>query len=203
MQTGQSNKYFMIHSAAMSTLEITILAVSLCMDSFALAISSGMVHRTHLLRHAFRLGACFALFQMAMPVIGWMVGIQLKTFIEGIDHWIAFGLLFAIGMKMMFDALRSCPEDHPSKKCSTRMLCGMALATSIDALVVGIGFAFIHIHIPSAIVIIGGMTFLFSFMGVVLGRKIGLFFGEIMTVIGGIVLVGIGCKILIEHLLAR
>jgi len=82
------------------------------------------------------------------------------------------------------------------------MLCGMALATSIDALVVGISFAFIQIHILSAIAIIGDMTFLFAFMGVVLGRKIGLFFGEMMTVIGGMVLVGIGCKILIEHLLA-
>lgn len=137
---------------------------------------------------------------MAMPIIGWVVGMQLKPFIEGVDHWIAFGLLMIIGLKMMRDALRKHPDEHPSRSCSTCVLCAMALATSIDALVVGISFAFMNIHIPSAVAIIGGMTFLFAFLGAILGRKIGLLFGEIMAFFGGTVLVGMGCKILLEHL---
>ncbi len=185
----------------MSILEITILAVSVCLDSFAVSISSGMVHCAHPLRHALRLGICFALFQTVMPILGWLAGMQMKAVIEGVDHWIAFGLLFAIGAKMIIESRHAHPEKPVTKKCSTRMLCGMGLATSIDALVIGITFAFVNTTILPAVAIIGGMTFLFAFTGVYLGKKLGVLFKKMVTIIGGALLICMGFEILIEHLM--
>ncbi|MBU2259282.1 manganese efflux pump MntP family protein, partial [Patescibacteria group bacterium] len=165
----------------MSIFEIIIIAVGLSLDSFALAITSGMVHRANLFRHTLKLSSFFAIFQMTMPLIGWIAGIQLKPFIEGIDHWIAFVLLFAIGIKMIIDTFQKQPKDNCVSECSIRMLCGMAVATSIDALVIGISFAFIQINILFSVITIGVMTFLFASIGVFLGRKIGVLFGKIAT----------------------
>lgn len=184
----------------MTPLEIFLLAIGLCADSFALAISSGMVHGGHPIRHALRVGSCFAFFQTLMPILGWLIGVGMKTFIEGIDHWIAFALLAGIGAKMIIEAMRPQEKEREITTCSPGVLCYMGIATSIDALVVGISFAFFITTPLPAIVTIGIMTFIVAFVGVLFGKKIGAYIGELATILGGIVLIAIGCKILIQHL---
>lgn len=184
----------------MTPLEILLLALGLCADSFALALSSGMVHGGKPIRHALRVGVCFAFFQTLMPVLGWLMGMGMKTFIEGIDHWIAFVLLAGIGARMIIEAMRPHEKGKKTTTCSPGMLCCMGIATSIDALAAGISFAFVLRTPLPAIITIGIMTFLFAFIGVLSGKRIGAYFGEVATILGGIVLITIGCKILIQHL---
>lgn len=184
----------------MTPLEIFLLAIGLCADSFALAISTGMVHSDYPIKHAIRVGVCFAFFQTLMPILGWQAGIGMKSFIEGIDHWIAFVLLFGIGTKSLIEAICSQPRETKLKKCSTEVLCTMGIATSIDALVVGITFAFVTTSPLPTIITIGIVTFVVSCAGVLFGKRIGLHIGELASILGGIALITIGCKILIQHL---
>ena len=138
-----------------------------------------------------------------MPLIGWALGSQLTDFITPIDHWIAFGLLAFVGGKMLWDAFHEDDEDEgvqTHEKLDLKELLMLAIATSIDALAVGITFAFLQVAIVPSITIIGLTTFVISFAGVVVGRFFGARFEKPATIVGGVVLILIGVKILLEHL---
>lgn len=188
----------------MGFIETFLIGVGLSADAFAVAVCKGLGMRRINWAHALVIALFFGGFQALMPLIGWAAGTQLASFIEPIDHWIAFGLLAFIGGKMLKDAFEdeggceSCGEAEP--KLDLKELAMMAVATSIDALAVGVGFAFLDVNIWCAVAIIGVTTFVLSFAGVAIGNQFGSRFEKPATVVGGVILVLIGVKILFEGL---
>lgn len=179
---------------------IILISFGLAMDAFAVSITNGITIQCLKLRHALRIAIFFGGFQALMPVLGWLAGIGLKQYVESYDHWIAFGLLFFIGIKMIYEAIWI---DEVEKKCdplNILVLLGLAIATSIDALAVGVSFAFLKIDIVSPALIIGLITFLLSLAGVFIGNRMGDKLGSKMEILGGIILIGMGFKILLSHL---
>jgi len=184
--------------------EILLIAIGLSMDSLAVSVTCGAVMRQckagHLLRIAFTLAA----FQAAMTVIGYMAGLGFERYIDSYDHWIAFVLLLYLGGKMVYDGLKPDKEEEEGdcncRVITNRTLCGMGIATSIDALAVGISLAILNSPLVSLAVIIGVVTFLFSAFGVYFGCRVGRKIDLKLEVIGGCILIGIGIKILVEHL---
>jgi len=185
----------------MNNFEIILIAVGLAMDAFAVAVSSSVVIGRVTARQVFRLGFHFGLFQALMPILGWLAGRTVRQDIEAWDHWLAFALLAFIGSKAIYGACRS---DATSKNSSdpTRgfNLLFLSTATSIDALAVGISFAMLGVSVwyPSAV--IGVVTALLTAAGVLLGGRLGLRFGKRIEAGGGLVLILIGLKILVDHL---
>lgn len=171
------------------------------MDAFAVSICKGLGMRTINYRHAFIIALFFGGFQMLMPLIGWALGVQFQHYITSIDHWIAFVLLGGIGAKMIHDALRTKDEECPCEEMSlnVRQLLLLAIATSIDALAVGITFAFLQVDIVASIIVIGCITFCLAFVGVIVGNRFGNKYEKRAMMVGGIVLIAIGLKILLEH----
>ncbi len=179
------------------------IGVGLSMDAFAVALCKGLGMKRVNYRHALVIALFFGMFQALMPVIGWALGTQFERFITPIDHWIAFCLLAFIGGKMLLDAVRNegCKEcGEYRERLDLRELLMLAVATSIDALAVGITFAFLRVDIVLSATIIGIITFAISFAGVVVGNRFGARFERPATIVGGAVLVLIGVKILLEHL---
>lgn len=174
------------------------------MDAFAVSICKGLGMKRLNMKQALVIGLFFGGFQALMPLIGWALGTQLADFITPIDHWIAFILLALIGGKMLFDAFRGDDEEEAGEPKDTRLdlkeLLMLAIATSIDALAVGITFAFLGVNIVWAIAVIGVTTFVLSVVGVAVGHVFGARYEKGATIAGGIVLILIGCKILLEHL---
>jgi len=183
-------------------LELILIAISLSMDAFAVALCKGLSMKKLKLGHAAVIALFFGGFQAAMPAIGWILGKQFESYITPVDHWIAFVLLGYIGGKMIWDAFHE--DDEAAKPCDQKLdlkeLFTMAVATSIDALAVGITFAFLKTDIVSAVLLIGLITFGLSFVGVVIGHRFGNKFQNKAEIAGGIVLILIGLKILLEHL---
>lgn len=182
-------------------LQIFLIAVSLAMDAFAVSVSTGIAIPGFKARQAARIGLWCGVFQFAMPLIGWFLGSSVKSYIEFIDHWIAFGLLALIGGNMVKEALGG-GEEEAVTDLSVKRLFMLALATSIDALAVGVTMAFMDVNILLASTIIGVVAFLLAMLGGLLGRRLGELFQKRATLLGGVVLIGIGVKILAEHLLA-
>jgi putative Mn2+ efflux pump MntP len=179
---------------------ILIIAVGLGMDAFSVAIGIAAVTRTASYGPAFRLSFHFGLFQTLMPIAGWFAGMTVAPVIEGYDHWVAFGLLAYVGGKMIVESFREQEKIHredPTKGLSLVML---SVATSIDALAVGLSFAFLKIPILYPSIIIGVVAFIMTMIGMVFGEKLGGLMGKKVETIGGVILIGIGVKILIEHL---
>ena len=183
----------------MNTPTIIAIAVSLALDAFAVSLVAGATIRPITYRHVFRLAWHFGLFQFMMPIIGWLVGNTMFGYLEAIDHWIAFGLLTAIGGKMIWESFQ---EIQAYTKDITRgwTLIGLALATSIDALAIGLTLSAIQVRIWYPSVIIGVVALLFSVAGIYLGRKTGKLLGKKFELLGGVILIAIGIKILINHL---
>ncbi|MDD5361666.1 MAG: manganese efflux pump MntP family protein [Ignavibacteria bacterium] len=183
----------------MTFAEILIVSIGLAMDAFAVSIGSGTLSSMKDMRSKIRLAAHFGLFQFMMPVIGWYLGSTVQTYVEEFDHWIAFALLSYIGLKMIYESFRT--EEHvrqnPSKGSNLVIL---SVATSIDALAVGFTLAMLDVSIWYPSIIIGIVTAILSIIGIQLGSKLGLKFGKIMEFLGGIVLILIGIKILIDHI---
>jgi len=177
-----------------------LLALGLAMDAFAVSMSSGTTIRPFRLNDALKLAIFFGGFQALMPVLGWLGGSAVSIFVSDYAPWIAFGLLVFIGGKMIYEALYGSPEGKVSS-LSYSVLFVLAVATSIDALAVGISFAFLKTPILEPVIIIGCVTFLMSFCGAVLGYRIGHFFENEVEILGGLILIGLGGKILAEHLL--
>lgn len=179
---------------------IVLIAIGLSMDAFAVSITSGITVQCLKIKHAFKIAFFFGAFQAIMPVLGWLAGIGLKSSVESIDHWIAFGLLTFIGLKMIYEAVWIKEIEKKCDPLNLIVLFGLAIATSIDALAVGITFAFIKVPIITPALIIGIITFTISLSGVYIGNRMGDRLGSKMEVIGGLILIGIGIKILLEHL---
>ncbi|MBS3920919.1 MAG: manganese efflux pump [Deltaproteobacteria bacterium] len=184
----------------MDTLTLLLIAFGLSMDAFAVSVSNGMTIKHQRANHAFRIGIFFGSFQALMPLIGWSAGLNLRDLISGVDHWIAFGLLSLIGCKMIYESTKMGGKRKETFPLSLWMLLMLSIATSIDALAVGISFALLNISIITPILVIGTVTFILSFLGVLIGNKAGHFFEKKIEVLGGLILIGIGVKILIEHL---
>lgn len=187
----------------MGFIELFLTGVGLSMDAFAVAICKGLGMRKIRWRDALVIALFFGGFQALMPLIGWAAGSLFASTITAVDHWIAFGLLAFIGGKMLWDAFHeddeelSCPADG---KLDLRELVMLAIATSIDALAVGITFAFLRVDIVMSVGLIGATTFVLALVGVVVGHRFGARYEKAATIAGGIVLVLIGTKILLEHL---
>ncbi|RKX71695.1 manganese efflux pump MntP [candidate division WOR-3 bacterium] len=182
----------------MSPIAVVLIALGLAMDCFAVSITSGLTIRSLRLRQAFKIAIFFGLFQALMPVVGWLAGMSLRGFIIGFDHWIAFGLLSLIGGKMIYEAIATKPERNDPFRIEVLLM--LSLATSIDALAVGISFAFLGVSIITPVIIIGIVAFVLSFLGSYIGNRIGHLFETRIEIVGGIILILIGVKILIEHL---
>ena len=188
----------------MGFVELYLIGVGLSMDAFAVSICKGLGMKRLYMRQALVIGLFFGGFQALMPLIGWALGTQLADFITPIDHWIAFILLVLIGGKMLFDAFSGGDEQEAADPKDARLdlkeLLMLAIATSVDALAVGITFAFLGANIVVAIAVIGVTTFALSVVGVAVGHAFGARYEKGATIAGGIVLILIGCKILLEHL---
>ena len=178
------------------------VGVGLALDAFAVSITSGISIKNMKLRHALRIALIFSLFQAIMPVIGWIIGDKARSFIVAIDHWIAFILLGVIGCKMIYEGLKIDNKiEKESDPLNIHVLFLLAIATSIDALIVGLTLSVVNISILLPIIIIGVITFIMSFSGVYLGNKYGHFFDATkLEIFGGIILILLGVKILISHL---
>lgn len=182
----------------MGTWELFILAVGLSMDAFAVSVCKGLSVRKVHVKHALLVGLYFGGFQALMPLIGYLLGRQFQTLITNVDHWIAFVLLSVIGINMIRES-RSCPEQL-NDSFGLKVMLILALATSIDALAVGVTFAFLKVEILPAISFIGVVTFVFSVCGLLIGNLFGAKLKSKAEIFGGIVLILIGLKILLEHL---
>ena len=183
----------------MGLTELFILAVGLSMDAFAVSICKGLAMREKVLGKGVIIGLWFGGFQALMPIIGFFLGTQFKDQITSIDHWIAFILLGLIGINMVKESL-SDEEENADASIEIKEMFMLAVATSIDALAVGITFAFLNVHIVSAASMIGVCTFLISFAGVKIGNIFGTKYKSKAELAGGIILILLGFKILLEHL---
>lgn len=184
----------------MSILSIFFIGVGLSMDAFAVSAAKGMCIKKDVFKTAFKLAFWFGLFQAIMPFIGWFAGSYFQDLISSIDHWIAFLLLGVIGINMIREARKDVCDCEGDIDLSLQHILLLAIATSIDALAVGISFAFLQVNIYEAILIIGITTFLLSYIAVYIGNKLGSLCQKYAGFLGGLILIFIGCKILIEHL---
>jgi len=182
-------------------ITVIFIAFGLAMDAFAISITNGISIRNIRISNALRIAAFFGIFQAVMPLIGWLAGVNLRDFISGFDHWIAFGLLSLIGCRMIYESTKMDLGKKVINPLNVYVLLLLSVATSVDALAVGMSFAFLKILIVTPIIIIGTVTFLLSFLGVFVGNRFGHFFEKRIEIAGGLILIGIGVKILLRHLL--
>ncbi len=183
----------------MEILIILLIALGLSIDSFAVSVANGLSIKNMFLIDKLKIAFSLSIFQALMPLIGWYAGIGISEYIKTFDHWIAFVLLVFIGLKMIYESF-SKNELKENYKIKTSTLIVQSIATSIDAFAVGISFALLNIEIMIPVIIIGIVTFFASIIGLQLGKYIGIRFGKYIEVFGGLVLIGIGVKILIEHI---
>lgn len=183
----------------MSLSELFILAVGLSMDAFAVSVCKGLSMQKMNWRHALVIGLYFGGFQAGMPLIGYLLGMGFQSRIEAVDHWIAFLLLGFIGINMIRES-RDTDEEHVDPSIDFRTMVVLAVATSIDALAVGVTFAFLQVAILPAVCFIGVVTFFLSAVGVKIGNVFGTRYKSRAELAGGIILVLMGIKILAEHL---
>ncbi len=220
----------------MSFLTLVLTALGLAADAFAVSVAKGMKMRTLVWKPALAMALVFGAFQGLMPVVGWLLGSRLTSYIEPVDHWVAFALLVAIGGKMIWEARSDSQEDEesdddapsphapssdapspdgataadatgavataPAFTIGVRELLVLGVATSIDALAVGVTFAFLSVHILQAALVISGVTFVLSLVGTRIGHHAGSWLRSSAEFAGGIVLIGIGLNIVVEHLTA-
>ncbi len=187
----------------MSLLELFIIAVGLSMDAFAVSVCKGLVTSDVRPLNMLCAGLWFGLFQALMPLLGYLLGVNFSSLIQSVDHWIAFILLFLIGVNMIREAVSSKEECEDTDTCSSyafKVMLPLAVATSIDALAVGVSFAFLSVDIIPAICFIGVCTFFLSATGVKIGSIFGNKFERKAEIAGGVILILMGLKILLEHL---
>lgn len=184
----------------MDYYQIFFIAAGLAADSFAVSVSSGAIIEKLHLRHAMRIAVFFGFFQGIMPWIGWKIGSLAAGMIRSVDHWLAFAILFFIGSKMIYESRKLEEEmEKTIDPLNIYILFTLAIATSIDALAVGVTFSFLNISIIEPVIIIGIVTFVFSLAGTYIGEYFGHVFEDKIELVGGLILIGIGTKILLEH----
>lgn len=183
----------------MGFFELFLIGLGLAMDAFAVSICKGLSLKKLSIKKAIIVGLYFGIFQGGMPLIGYFLGSTFESLITQIDHWVAFLLLLFIGGNMIKESLsKEC--DISDDKVDFKTMLPLAIATSIDALAVGITFAFLKVNIVVAVLIIGVVTFVLSFVGVILGKKVGCKYKNRAEFVGGLILILMGLKILLEHL---
>lgn len=181
---------------------IVLIAFGLSFDTFAVSISTGLTQPRLQFWGASRIATILAVFQAFMPLIGYFFGAQVRPYVESYDHWIAFILLLVLGLKMISESFSAAEETKISEvKLSFRRICWMGFATSIDALIMGFGFAIMHLKPLLATLIIGIITYIVAMLGLLAGKKTGDRFGKRFEILGGLILIGIGLKTLLSHLL--
>ena len=184
----------------MDLVSIVLISIGLAMDAFAVSVCKGLSMKKIDMKKVIIIGLYFGIFQGGMPAIGYLLGVNFSSLVESVDHWIAFGLLGFIGFKMIKEAL-SKEEGSIDDDVSFKTMVVLAVATSIDALAVGITFAFLQSnYIALSFLLIGIITFILSVIGVVIGNKFGNKYEKKAELAGGIILVVLGIKILLEHL---
>ena len=183
----------------MELLSVITIAVGLAMDTFAVSIVTGAAYKQLHIRHTLRMAGFFGGFQAFMPVVGYLAGLKVKQYVSNYDHWIAFGILAAVGLKMIYESFKIKEEKKTPNPANLAVVLALAVATSIDALAVGITISLITHAIALAVIIIGVVTFGLSFAGVYIGKKFGHFFEGGIEIIGGLVLIALGLKIVIQH----
>lgn len=185
----------------MSFISIFLIALALSMDAFSVAMAIGAAGRGHSSIAVIRLATAFGTFQFVMPILGWLLGKTVVSYISDYDHWIAFGLLLIVGLRMIkeyFDKDEKERTKDPTKGWSLLIL---SIATSIDALAVGVSFAFFDVNIYYASTIIGIVCFIITALGMIFGKKLSILLGKKAVLLGGIVLIAIGIKIVVEHMI--
>lgn len=185
----------------MGLVEIFILAMGLSVDSFAVSVCTGLVNQRLVFFKAIRIAFVFALIQGLAPIIGGFIGIEIRSLISDLDHWIAFVLLLILGGKMVYDGMGKGSSLPKGNILMLRSLIMMGIATSIDAVVVGVTLGLVKVNLWTAAIIIGMVTFLASMIGLFLGSRFNGITRMKLEVIAGLVLIGIGTKVLIEHLI--
>lgn len=186
----------------MGLFEIFMIGVGLSMDAFAASICKGLNMRRLSAKNMLIIGLFFGGFQALMPAVGWILGNQFEVYITSVDHWVAFALLAFIGGKMIYDVFHGDEDgccNEKTDKLDMKEVLTLAVATSIDALAVGISFAFLQVEILKAVSVIGVTTFVLSVVGVAVGNMFGAKYEKNATLAGGIILILIGLKILLEH----
>lgn len=182
---------------------ILLTGFALAMDAFAVSVTKGMTIRNGKGFLSFKIAFIFGLFQGLMPFIGWFIGIKFQSYIIAVDHWIALFLLSFLGLKMIFDAYEDSKNPEILVTCDgdidNKELIVLAFATSVDALAVGVSFAFLNVHIIPLCLSIGFTTFVLCFLGVMIGKILGPIFKSYSQIVGGIILILIGINILNEH----
>lgn len=184
----------------MSIIELLLIAIGLSMDAFAVSVGKGLTLKRTQLSHYLKVGLWFGGFQALMPLIGYLFCVSFSTYINFFDHWIAFILLAIIGANMIRESFSKEEDEDSSSDFSVKTMFIMAVATSIDALAMGVSFALMNVNIFTAISLIGITTFLFSAIGLKIGHVFGVKYKSKAEFTGGLILILIGTKILIEHL---
>ncbi len=187
-------------TAPLSLLTLLLLAVGVAADAFAVAVGKSLGMRRLRAGAALRLAVAFGLAQAVMPLLGYLLGAQLARYVISVDHWVVFLLLGAVGATMLRQAWIGGQDDDRPGEISNRQLLVLSIATSIDALAVGIGFAFLQVNLFAAVTLIGVTTFGLTLLGVVVGYRAGARFRRPAEAAGGLVLIGIGTRILLSHL---
>lgn len=182
-------------------LSILLIGISLSMDAFAISVTNGLTLKDFNWRHALWMGIYFGGFQFLMPLVGCFLGSTVSTYVSAYGPYISFAMLALIGGKMLVDAIRGTDEEGGMLKLSHKRLLAMAVATSIDALAVGVSFAFMDVQLVPSCALIGVTTFVISFAGAMLGSKIPGISGRKACIVGGLVLIGIGVKLLLQGIL--
>ena len=183
----------------MDLLTMILISIGLAMDCFAVAISAGTTGKGFKLNNLLSMGLLFGIFQSLMTLFGWLAGNSFIALIKNFDHWIAFGLLVLIGTKMLKEGLEKNSEGK-SDYTTGKALIWLSFATSIDALAVGVSFSVMKYDMLIPVVLIGSVSFAFTLLGGAIGKKVGQMFGRRAEILGGLILIGISVKILIEHL---
>lgn len=184
----------------MDVITTVLIAFGLAADAFAASITSGIKIKRLRIKNALMIATFFGFFQAIMPLVGWLVGRGLKGLISEVDHWVAFGLLGFVGCRMIYESIHSGTTRKELNPLNVYVLLTLSVATSIDALVVGISFAFLQNYIATLVISIGVVTFILSFIGVFVGNRFGNWFNNKIEIVGGLILIFIGAKILFEHL---
>ena len=183
----------------MGAIEILLISIGLAMDAFAVSVCKGLAMKKMSWKKAIIIGLYFGIFQAVMPVIGYFLGTTFERFITNVDHWIAFILLVGIGINMVKEAFDKESENR-NDNVDVKTMLVLSIATSIDALAIGITFACLKIHIVMPVITIGLITFIISVIGVKIGNRFGDKYGKKAGIMGGVILILLGIKILLEHL---
>jgi putative Mn2+ efflux pump MntP len=184
----------------MEMATIIFIAVGLAMDAFAVSVVTGSIYRELHIKHALRMALFFGAFQAMMPIIGSLAGLGLRQHLSAYDHWIAFGLLVFVGGKMIYESFAIESAEKNLDPSNLMILLALSVATSIDALAVGVTLSLLATSIFFAVAIIGVITFGLSYLGVEVGKRFGHFFESKIEIVGGLILIGIGVRILVAHL---